>query len=120
MAVDSYHRQTDKQGAGDGRGSVGLLGQRSQRRGDRPPLPQAGPRTPMPMVMPAVTMDATAIIVMLSILYPLLNGRLLLINAGSGCKINCSQNTENISLHHAGEQTEQRHDNRKNKGRDRQ
>ena len=32
------HRQADKQGAGDRRGGIGLLRQRTQRRGDRPPF----------------------------------------------------------------------------------
>jgi hypothetical protein len=61
------HRQTDEQGPGDGGGGVGLLRQRTQRGRDRLPFASAGPMVPKPVVMPAVTIDATAIRVMLSI-----------------------------------------------------
>src|SRR5665811_1393993 len=51
------------------------------------PSPSEGPITPMPMVMPAVTIDATAIIVMLSIISPLVvlvHGHLMLQCFASG------------------------------------
>ena len=73
-AVDGQrldHRQAHEQGPGDRLGSIRLLGQRAQRRGDGLPFANAGPRLPRAMVMPATKMDATAMIVVLSMVFPL-------------------------------------------------
>src|SRR5664279_2816783 len=76
------------------------------------PSASAGPRHPKPMVMPAMTIDATAIIVMLSIVSPFVD----VIHASIFClrfrfgrtdscgsrDINPRQDGEDVSLHHAG------------------
>src|SRR5271165_2252352 len=78
------------------------------------PSANAGPNVPKLVVMPAMTMDATAMIVMLSIVCPLAvsrGGRRLgfgLATAGAGCgsDVDRRQDGEDVGLHHAGEQTE--------------
>src|ERR1039458_5541135 len=76
------------------------------------PSASAGPIVPKPVVMPAMTIDATAIIVMLSIESPfalvvhplILNGfRLGLAGPRSGRDVHCRQDAEDVRLHHAGE-----------------
>src|ERR1700691_2096968 len=83
------------------------------------PSPSAGPRTPKPVVMPAVTIDATATMVMLSKVPPSVEpvdpsprhlcARHRLRRAGTGCcrDIHRRENAEDVSLHDAGEQTQQ-------------
>src|SRR5664279_2935548 len=90
------------------------------------PSASAGPKQPKPMVMPAMTIDATAIIVKLSIISPLvlevylsiicLRFKLGLADPCGSCNVNPRQDAEYIGLHHTGEQTERRHDNRKDQG----
>src|ERR1700689_4061653 len=75
------------------------------------PSPSAGPMQPMPMVMPAVTIDASAMTVMLSMGGSLFAGRRL--GAGGSRDIHCGQNAENVGLNHSGEQTQHRHHDRK-------
>src|ERR1022692_345178 len=92
------------------------------------PSAKAGPIQPKPVVMPAMTIDATAIIVMLSIVSPLVvlcscwNGlhgfRLGLTDSRSGRDIHRRQDAEDIGLHHAGEQAQHRHNDREDEGRD--
>src|SRR5580704_1316181 len=79
------------------------------------PSPSAGPRTPMPVVMPAVTIDATAIMVMLSKVPPYPSGVLACKLAGTGCgsDVDRRENAEDVGLHHAGQQPEQCHHQRK-------
>src|SRR4030042_6993344 len=94
------------------------------------PSARAGPIVPKPVVMPAVTIDATAIIVMLSIGSPFvvvvhasmfcIGFRLGLTDARGGPDVNRRQNKEDVGLHHAGEQTKRRHDDRENEGRNRE
>src|SRR4030042_4203804 len=76
------------------------------------PSPSAGAMVPKPVVMPAVTMDATAIIVMLSIGSPFvfvvhasmfcIGFRLGLTDARGGRDVNRGQDKEDVGLHHAG------------------
>src|SRR5580704_15405378 len=74
------------------------------------PSPSAGPILPMAIVTPAVTIEATAMIVMLSIICPLVCSlvvssfgcRFWLASARGGCDVNGGQDAENIGLHHAG------------------
>lgn len=79
--------------------------------------------TPMAMVMPAVMIDATAMMVMLSMDFPLLflvmgvsrRGFCIdpwLANARRGGDVDGSQNAENVGLHHAGQQAEQGYEDR--------
>src|SRR5450432_2596779 len=75
------------------------------------PSPRAGPMQPIPMVMPAVTIDARAMRVVLSIGNSSGTGRRL--GAGGGRDINRGENAEDVGLNHAGEQTQRRHDDRK-------
>src|SRR5664279_1132411 len=94
------------------------------------PSASAGPMTPKPMVMPAMTIDATAIIVMLSTVFSfcfrsscfnaLHGNRLGLTDPRGGRNVNRCQDAENVGLHHAGEQTEHRHDDREDEGRNRE
>src|SRR5580698_8659085 len=92
------------------------------------PSPRAGPTLPSAIVRPAVTIEATAMSVMLSMESPvdvglhassLCNrttpGRAL---ARGGRDVDRGQDAENIGLHHAGEQPEGTHENRENEGRD--
>src|SRR4030042_7137536 len=84
------------------------------------PSDSAGPIVPKPVVMPAMTMDATAVRVMLSIEAPFLvlfhvsffcpGFRFGLTDSCGGRDINRRQDAEDVGLHHAGEQTEPRHD----------
>src|SRR5277367_1917924 len=88
------------------------------------PSPSAGPTLPMAIVRPAVAIEATAMMVMLSIIISF--GCFVLFSrfwhergfwfarACGRCDIDRRQNAKNIGLHHAGEQAEHRHDNRKN------
>src|SRR5665647_75896 len=80
------------------------------------PSASAGPIVPKPVVMPAMTMDATAIIVMLSIIsspFPVVihasmfchRFRLGLSDSRAGRNVNRGQDAEDVGLHHAGEQT---------------
>src|SRR5665811_1385901 len=83
------------------------------------PSPSEGPMTPMAMVKPAVTIDATAIIVMLSMVSPLVvvvDASLLcfglwfgrwfgLADSRGSRDVNRGQNTEDVGLHHAGQQS---------------
>src|ERR1035441_5007900 len=94
------------------------------------PSPSAGPMLPSAMVRPAVMMETTAMIVMLSIILSFgwfvkvssfdCQRRLGLARARGGGDVNRRQNAENVGLHHAGQQTEQRHDDWKNERRDRE
>src|ERR1700689_1725866 len=82
------------------------------------PSPSAGPMQPIPMVKPAVTIDASAMRVVLSMGESLFaRGRL---SAGGCADVHRGENAEYIGLDHAGEQTERRHDERKEIGRDRE
>src|ERR1022692_1051038 len=92
------------------------------------PSPSAGPILPRAIVRPAVTIEAMAMSVMLSIVSVLafvvhaLNV-LRRFTAGlaatrSGRNINRRQDAENVGLHHAGEQTERTHGDREDEGRD--
>src|SRR5450631_2065677 len=87
------------------------------------PSPSEGPSTPMPIVMPAVTIDATAIMVTLSIVSPLVvvvDASMfcfglwfwLADSSGSSDVYRC-QDTEDVCLHHAGQQSERAHRDRK-------
>src|ERR1035438_3745714 len=74
------------------------------------PSARAGPMVPKPVVRPAITIEATAMIVRLSISSPLC-GLLLRLNRGLGLAWACgcrdvdrSQNTEDIGLHHRSEE----------------
>src|SRR5271154_3878281 len=78
------------------------------------PSPSAGHMQPMPMVRPDVTMEAIAIRVLLS-----MGIAFCAAAAGGGRDVHRGENTEDVGLHHAGEQTESRHDNRKQVGGDR-
>ena len=72
-AVDGHrfdHRQTDEQRAGDGGRGVGLLCQRVSAVAIDRPWPSAGAMHPRPVVRPAVTIEAIAIMVVLSIECP--------------------------------------------------
>src|SRR5450631_1164663 len=90
------------------------------------PSASAGPIVPKPVVMPAMTMDATAMIVMLSTIFSFScssscwNGfqRLGpgLPHSRGGRHVNRRQDAKNVGLHHAGEQTQHRHDNGEEKG----
>src|ERR1035438_7064965 len=87
------------------------------------PCASAGPMAPNPVVIPAMTIDATATIVMLSTVSPLCCDRsycsalnrlgLGLADSSSGRDVHSRQDAEDISLHHAGQLAEQRHDDRK-------
>ena len=82
---------------------------------------------PKPVVMPAITIDATAMIVMLSIVSPFvvvvhaslffIGFRPGLTDSRGGRYVNGCQDAEDVGLHHAGEQTERRHDDREDEGR---
>ena len=90
------------------------------------PSPSAGPMLPMAMVRPAVTIEATAMSVMLSIVFLLLSLLMFHVlhrrgwfaSARGRRDINRCQDAENVGLHHAGKQTERGHDDRKNERRD--
>src|SRR5580658_5722199 len=82
------------------------------------PSPSAGPMDPIPMVIPAVTIDTSAMSVVLSIGDSSSASRRL--GAGGRCDINRGENAEDIGLDHAGEQTERCHDDRKEIRRDRE
>src|ERR1017187_9536106 len=76
------------------------------------PSPSAGPMLPSAMVRPAVMIETTAMIVILSIIlsfgwFVIVSSfdrqrRLGLACARRGCDVNGSQNAENVGLHHAG------------------
>src|SRR6202050_5246054 len=72
------------------------------------PSPSAGPMQPMAMVMPAVTIEASAMRVVLSMGDSFFAGRRL--GAGGGRDIYRSENAEDVGLDHTGEQAEYRHD----------
>src|ERR1700722_6080240 len=75
------------------------------------PSSRAGPMQPMPMVMPAVTIEARAMRVVLSMGKSFVTGRRL---AARGRRdIYRGENAEDVGLNHAGEQTQCRHDDRK-------
>src|SRR5271167_4051456 len=80
------------------------------------PSPSAGPMQPIAMVMPAVTIEASATRVVLSIGDSFFARRRL--SAGGGRDIDRSENAEDVGLDHAGEQAKCRHDNRKQVRRD--
>src|ERR1700728_2312382 len=94
------------------------------------PSPSAGPRTPKPVVMPAVTIDATAMMVLLSKVPPsveLVHRSMRrrcaglwrrLAGARCGRDIYRRENAEDVRLHDAGEQTKQGHHDRKDERRD--
>ena len=111
-------------------GGVGLLRQRGQRSCNSAALlPSAGPMVPKPVVMPAMTIDATEIIVILS---PWLSiccpsscfnplhrvPGLGLRTPRRGRDVNRCEDAEDVGLHHAREQTERCHDDRKEERRD--
>src|SRR5208282_1278956 len=92
------------------------------------PSPSAGPILPRAIVRPAVTIEAMAMSVMLSMISPLV----FIIQASMFCAgfrlglavtrgsrdVNRGQDTENVGLHHAGKQTERTHGDREDEGRD--
>src|SRR5580704_862291 len=92
------------------------------------PSPRAGPTLPRAIVRPAVTIEAIAMSVMLSMESPVVGGlhpsslrigatlgRTL---ARGGRDVDRRENAENVGLHHAGEQAESTHENREDEGRD--
>ena len=86
------------------------------------PSPKAGIMQPTPVVRPAVIIDATAIIVVLSMLYLFFNDFIFkdflsLTVTGSRSYVNRSKNGENIRLYHSRQHPENAHDNRKEKRR---
>src|SRR5580700_6501174 len=91
------------------------------------PSPSAGPMQPKPVVRPAVTIEATAMRVMLSIMCVLLFlifvssfgrwSRLGLASARGGRDVNRCQDGKDVGLNHAGQQTQCGHDNRKEERR---
>src|ERR1700689_5512398 len=87
------------------------------------PSASAGPMAPKLIVMPAMTIDATALRVRLSTVSPCsscLNGfRLGLTDSRGRRDVHRCQDAEDVGLHHAGEQTEHRHDDREDEGRNR-
>src|ERR1019366_5495689 len=93
------------------------------------PSARAGPMQPKPVVMPAMAIDATAIIVMLSTVFSFscrsscfnaLHGfRLGLTDSRGGRDVHGRQDAENVGLHHTREQTEHRHNDREDEGRNR-
>src|SRR5471032_2375161 len=92
------------------------------------PSPSAGPMLPRAIVRPAVTIEAIAMSVMLSMLSPSvvafrasmfhLGLRPELGVVGGGCDIHCGQDAEDVGLHHAGEQPECAHGDREDERRD--
>src|ERR1039458_2638847 len=90
------------------------------------PCASDGPMAPIAVVIPAMTIDTTATIVMLSTVSPLCCDssrcnalrRLMLgfTNPGRGRDVHSRQDAEYISLHHAGQLAEQGHDDRKDEG----
>src|SRR5450759_2449264 len=74
------------------------------------PSPSAGPILPNAMVIPAVTIDATAIMVVLSMAFPFVDEvhasrcyigfRLGLTGARGSRDVNRCQDTEDVGLHH--------------------
>ena len=70
MAVDSTIARTHEQGAGDGRGGVGLLRDERSAAATAFPAASAGAMVPKPVVMPATMIDVTATSVKLSIVRP--------------------------------------------------
>src|SRR5208282_1927695 len=76
------------------------------------PSASAGPTAPKLIVMPAMTIDATAIIVRLSTVVSFCCSsscwnefRLGLTNSRGGRDVHRCQDAEDVGLHHAGEQT---------------
>src|SRR5579864_7109637 len=89
------------------------------------PSPSAGPMLPRAIVRPAVTIEAIAMSVVLSMVSPVAPNHgsmicggfnLRLAGACGRCDVNCSQNAEDIGLHHSGEQTERAHCDWKDEG----
>src|SRR5580658_1331111 len=92
------------------------------------PSPSAGPILPRAIVRPAVTIEAMAMSVMLSIVSPLVvvvhalmfcvGFRLGLAAARGSRDVNRGKDAEDVGLHHPGEQTERTHDDWEDEGRD--
>src|ERR1700733_4922330 len=92
------------------------------------PSPRAGPMLPRAIVRPAVTIEAIAMSVMLSMESPVDGGRHpsgLRIGATpgralarGGRDVDRGQDAENVGLHHAGEQAEGTHEDREDERRD--
>src|SRR5664279_5080762 len=94
------------------------------------PSASAGPMVPNPVVMPAMTIDATATMVRMSMLFPLRRVAVVSCLGGFGGLFNGSrfagarrrrdihpgQDAENVGLHHAGQQPQEGHHNRKQEG----
>src|ERR1700733_7703577 len=78
------------------------------------PWPIAGPKTPTPMVIPAVMIEAAAMIVVLSIRLSLCG---LAAAADGRRQVNRRQNGEDVGLDHAGQQPKGTHRHRKNERR---
>src|SRR4029077_4381143 len=79
------------------------------------PSPSAGPAQPMPVVRPAVTIEATAMKV------PLSMGVLVRRAYPSGCRdVYRGKNAEDIGLNHARKQAQRGHDDRKQQRGDRE
>ena len=78
------------------------------------PSPSAGAMLPSAIVTPAVMIETIAIRVMLSIgVLSLLDGRgSCFAGSRGGRDVNGGEDAENVSLHHAGEQAEQVHEDR--------
>src|SRR5665213_1709071 len=88
------------------------------------PSASAGPIVPKPVVRPAVIIETIAMRVMVSMVGPSLvwNGlwfrRWLGFGRARGSRdVNRRQDAKNVGLHHAGEQTESGHHDRKDEGR---
>ena len=94
------------------------------------PSPSAGPIHPTLIVMPAVTMEATAMTghAVHRLSFGCLHSWFRswapvqaspgLARADGGRDVDRGQDAEDVGLHHAGEQAEHRHDDRKKEGRD--
>ena len=82
------------------------------------PSPNAGIMHPMPVVNPAVMIDATAIKVVLSMLnvfdFQFICWFTVLC---CGRYIHCGQYAKDVSLHHSGQHAKDAHDNRKKERR---
>src|SRR5690606_2156731 len=83
------------------------------------PSPMAGIILPMAMVSPAVMIDTTAIIVMLSMIDSFKLFGFLMRSLGRCSNIDSCQYSKDISLYHAGQHTQGAHNNWEEKGRNR-
>ena len=82
------------------------------------PSASAGPMVPKPVVIPPMMIEATAIVVKLSILGSFCAHGFA--DLGSGRDINGRQNTEDVGLNHTDEQSEHGHEDGEDVGRNRE